>query len=100
MKEGGAIYQARQAENKEAYQFKENQAQRAHEFAENNAQRAADRELNRQLAGDKLKLAELDREVARDDLRFRRETARQDRRSQQMMMLIKGLSQLGAGFAL
>ena len=63
-------------------------------------QRDADRQLNRELAGDKLDLAMLDRQTSREDLKFRREEAAAGRRQQQMMMLIKGMSQLGAGFAL
>ena len=38
-------------------------------------QRDADRQLNRELAGDKLDLAMLDRQTSREDLKFRREEA-------------------------
>ena len=110
-KEGGAIYEARRAEERsdnqraitaarEAHVFDQNLAQQNHQFQEQMRQRDADRTLSRDLAGDKLDLAMLDRQTAREDLRFRREEAASSRRQQQMMMLIKGMSQLGAGFAL
>lgn len=110
-KEGGAIYEARRSEERsdnraaiaaarEKHQFDQNLALQNHQFDERMRQRDADRQLNRELAGDKLDLAMLERQTAREDLKFRREDAAAGRRQQQMMMLIKGMSQLGAGFAL
>ena len=110
-KEGGAIFEARRAEERsdnraaiaaarEKHVFDQNLAMQNHQFAEQMKQRDADRQLSRDLAGDKLDLAMLDRQSAREDLKFRREEAAAGRRQQQMMMLIKGMTQLGAGFAL
>ena len=110
-KEGGAIYEARRSEERsdnraaiaaarEKHVFDQNLAMQSHQFSERMRQRDADRTLSRELAGDKLDLAMLDRQTSREDLKFRREEAAAGRRQQQMMMLIKGMSQLGAGFAL
>ena len=110
-KEGGTIYEARRAEERsdnraaiaaarEKHQFDQNLAMQNHQFNERMRQRDADRVLSRELAGDKIDLAMLDRQTAREDLKFRREEAAASRRQQQMMMLIKGMTQLGAGFAL
>ena len=65
-----------------------------------NAQLDADREWRRGEGKDRMELAILDREGQREELRFRREDRADARRRDSMMMLIKGLSQLGAGFAL
>lgn len=83
-----------------AYQFQVQQQQLAAQERNRNAQLDADRELRRGEGKDRMELAILDREGQREELRFRREDRADARRRDSMMMLIKGLSQLGAGFAL
>lgn len=95
----GLQLQQQQA-NQNAYQFQVQQQQLAAQERNRNAQLDADRELRRGEGKDRMELAILDREGQREELRFRREDRADARRRESMMMLIKGLSQLGAGFAL
>ena len=83
-----------------AYQFQVQQQQIAASERNRNAQLDADRELRRGEGKDRMELAILDREGQREELRYRREDRADARRRDSMMMLMKGLSQLGAGFAL
>lgn len=95
----GLKLQQQQA-NQNAYQFQVQQQQTAASERNRNAQLDADRELRRGEGKDRMELAILDREGQREELRFRREDRADARRRDSMMMLMKGLSQLGAGFAL
>ena len=95
----GLELQQQQA-NQNAYQFQVQQQQLAASERNRNAQLDADRELRKAEGKDRMELAILDREGQREELRFRREDRADARRRDSMMMLIKGLSQLGAGFAL
>lgn len=95
----GLKLQQQQA-NQNAYQFQVQQQQLAASERNRNAQLDADRELRKAEGKDRMELAILDREGQREELRFRREDRADARRRDSMMMLIKGLSQLGAGFAL
>ena len=63
--------------------------QRAHEFAVQEAR-------NNQT----MQLAMMDREDKMSDRRYMREERQADKRQESIMMLIKGLSQLGAGFSI
>ena len=47
-----------------------------------------------------MQLAQMDRADRREDRRMAREDKLADRRQQSIMMLIKGLAQLGQGFSL
>ena len=58
------------------------------------------RELTREQNMMQLKLANMDRSDRREDRRMEREDRQADKRQASIMMLIKGLSQLGAGFSI
>lgn len=95
----GLQLQQQQA-NQNAYQFQVQQQQLAAQERNRNAQLDADRELRRAEAGDRMELAMLERQGQREELRYRREERAENRRRESMMMLMKGMAQLGAGFAL
>lgn len=71
-----------------------------HQFAEQARQLAADRELRREENKDKMQLSMLQYQGQREDRAYRREQDRRAQQQQSIMMLMKGLTQLGAGFAI
>ena len=71
-----------------------------HQFAEQARQLNADRELQRAQQNDNMQIQMLNYQGQREDRAYRREADRRAQQQQSIAMLIKGLSQMGAGFAI
>lgn len=83
-----------------AHQTNETNRRLAHEAAETNKTRLHELAVQEARNAQTMKLAMMDREDKLADRRYAREDRASDRRQQSIMMLIKGLSQLGQGFSL
>ena len=82
-------HQTQQTNLMNAHNADQANKQRAHEFAVQEARNAQT-----------MQLAMMDREAKMADRQYMREERAADKRQQSIMMLIKGLSQLGAGFSI
>lgn len=96
MKPGGAMWTA--IENQKQQRIES--ARLDHQFSERQREAAAERQLRRDLAGDKMQLSLLEHQGRREDRAYQRELDRRQQQQQSIMMLMKGLAQMGAGFAL
>lgn len=96
MKPGGAMWTAIQNEKNRRL----DSARLDHQFAERQREAAAERDLRRDLADDKMQLSILEHQGRREDRAYQRELDRRKDQQQSIMMLMKGLAQMGAGFAL
>ena len=83
-----------------AHQAQETNAMNAHNANESNKRMAFERELQDARSKQTLQLAMMDRQDRKEDRRIAREDRAADKRQQSIMMLIKGLTQLGAGFSI
>lgn len=84
-------------------QLKQQRIQNArtdHQFAEQARQLNADRELQRAQQNDNMQIQMLNYQGQREDRAYRRDADRRAQQQQSIAMLIKGLSQMGAGFAI
>ena len=79
---------------------RESQLHRQYLAEQNAADRKANRALQREQNQQTLQLAIMDRQDRKEDRRMAREDRQADKRQQSIMMLIKGLTQLGAGFSI
>ena len=73
---------------------------RRYQAEENNAWRKSQAEKEERRYDMQMQLARMDRSDKREDRRIAREDRQADKRQESIMMLIKGLSQLGAGFSI
>ena len=80
--------------------FASQEAWRRYQSEENNAWRKSQSEKEERRYDMQMQLAQLDRSDKREDRRLAREDRQADKRQASIMMLIKGLSQLGAGFSI
>ena len=102
-KPGGINYITKQNENRLKIadkRYASDQAWRRYQSEENNAWRKSQSEKEDKRYGMQMQLAMLDRSDKREDRRIAREDRQADKRQASIMMLIKGLSQLGAGFSI
>ena len=76
------------------------EAWRRYQSEENNAWRKSQSEKEDKRYDMQMQLAIMDRADKREDRRIAREDRQADKRQASIMMLIKGLSQLGAGFSI
>ena len=83
-----------------AHQVEQTNLQNAHNAAETNKTRLHELALQEARNNQTMQLAMMDREDKLADRRYAREDRAADRRQQSIMMLIKGLAQLGQGFSL
>ena len=83
-----------------AHQTSEGNRRRSHEASETNKTRLHELALQEARNNQTMQLAMMDREDKLADRRYAREDRAADRRQQSIMMLIKGLAQLGQGFSL
>ena len=107
---GSRAYMAQQTANTEArLDRQERESQRRFDLQQdyqrftaeqNAADRRANRDLQRQQNQQTLQLAIMDRADKKEDRRIAREDRQADKRQASIMMLIKGLTQLGAGFSI
>ena len=102
-KPGGVNYATRKAEERLEIEDKRYAAQLARQQYnedKNDAWRKYQSEKEDKRYDTQLQLAQLERADRREDRRIAREDKLADRRQQSIMMLIKGLAQLGQGFSL
>lgn len=97
---GSTIYQSNLAEKNRLQQIQENDKNRAFERAREDARYGFEREESRADRQQNLQLAMMEGQERKLDRRYQRDADRRDRQQQSIMMLVKGLSQMGAGFAL
>ena len=97
---GSAIYESNLNEKNRQQQITENNKNRAFERAREDARYAFERSESRADRQQNLQLATMEGEERKLDRRYQRDADRRDRQQQSIMMLVKGLSQMGAGFAL
>ena len=83
-----------------AYQTEQTNLQNAHNASETNKTRLHELALQEARNNQTMQLAMMGREDKLADRRYAREDRAADRRQQSIMMLIKGLAQLGQGFSL
>ena len=83
-----------------AHQTEQTNLQNAHNANESNKTRLHELALQEARNNQTMQLAMMDREDKLADRRYAREDRAADRRQQSIMMLIKGLAQLGQGFSL
>ena len=100
---GGAQWSAirQEGRDKEAdRQRTSDESWRRYQSEENNAWRKSQSEKEERRYDMQMQLAMMDRSDKREDRRLAREDRQADKRQASIMMLIKGLSQLGAGFSI
>ena len=98
---GGAQWTATRQEgrDKEADKRYQSEAEyRRWSTGENNAWRKSQAEKEERRYDMQMQLAQLDRSDRREDRRIEREDRKAEKRQDSIMLLIKGLTQLGAGF--
>ena len=83
-----------------AHQTSQTNAMNAHNADQANKQRAHEFAVQEARNNQTMQLAMMDREGKMADRRYAREDRAADRRQQSIMMLVKGLAQLGQGFSL
>ena len=83
-----------------AHQTEQTNRRLAHEASETNKTRLHELALQEARNNQTMQLAMMDREDKMADRRYMREERAADKRQQSIMMLIKGLTQLGAGFSI
>ena len=83
-----------------AHQTGQTNAMNAHNADQANKQRAHEFAVQEARNNQTMQLAMMDREGKMADRRYAREDRAADRRQQSIMMLVKGLAQLGQGFSL
>ena len=83
-----------------AHQTQQTNLMNAHNADQANKQRAHEFAVQEARNNQTMQLAMMDREDKMADRRYMREERAADKRQQSIMMLIKGLTQLGAGFSI
>lgn len=93
-------YRERVEQGRLAHQTQQTNAMNAHNASESNKRIAFERELQNQKNQQTMQLAMMDRQDKMADRALAREDRAASQRQQSIMALIKGLSQMGAGFAI
>lgn len=93
-------YRERVEQGRLAHQTQQTNAMNAHNAAESNKRIAFEREVQNQKNQQTMQLAMMDRQDKMADRALAREDRAASQRQQSIMALIKGLSQMGAGFAI
>jgi hypothetical protein len=97
---GTAIFESNLKETNRLQQIRENDKNRAFERAREDARYGFERAEGRADRQQNLQLAMMEGQERKLDRRYQRDADRRDRQQQSIMMLVKGLSNMGAGFAL